>query len=309
MRYDVVILTDSRYLKPKKDDLYVSNILKEDQLVADALETKGLSVTRKAWDDTQFDWESSQFALFRATWDYFDRFFEFFDWFQRTQKLTQFINSSALIHWNIDKHYFKDLNAKGINLPKTLFVEKGETLSLSEAVTKAKEELSFNTTDFILKPCIAGGARHTYKFNQYQIDEHTSLFQDLIAEQAMMLQEFQENIVTEGEMSLMLFNGEYSHAVLKVAKAGDFRVQDDYGGSVYDYHPSTSEIDFAKKVIQACPELPVYARVDIFKDNNNCWALAELEIFEPELWFRNEPRAAQKLAEIISRKVAHEKVP
>ena len=124
----------------------------------------------------------------------------------------------------------------------------------------------------------------------------------------MMLQEFQENIVSEGEMSLMLFDGEYSHAVLKIAKPGDFRVQDDYGGSVHDYKPSTAEIEFAKKVIHACPELPTYARVDIFKDNYGKWALAELEIFEPELWFRNRHEAASVLAGIIKSKVTYEEV-
>ena len=44
---------------------------------------------------------------------------------------------------------------------------------------------------------------------------------------------------------------------------------------------------------------PIYARVDIFKDNNGKWALAELEIFEPELWFRLKPEAANVLARTI----------
>ena len=48
--------------------------------------------------------------------------------------------------------------------------------------------------------------------------------------------------------------------------------------------------------------------VDIFKDNDGKWALAELEIFEPELWFRNRPEAALILAEIIKSKVTYEEV-
>ena len=96
-----------------------------------------------------------------------------------------------------------------------------------------------------------------------------------------MLQEFQKNIVEEGEISMMVFDGRFTHAVLKIAKPGDFRVQDDYGGSVHIYQPSAEEITFAENVVKACSEMPLYARVDIFKDNDGHWALAELEIFEP----------------------------
>ena len=164
MKYDVVILTDSRYLTSDENNVYVSNVILEDQLVIDALQKLELSVARKAWDDSEFDWETCKFALFRATWDYFDRFDEFFDWFQRTKEKTRFINSATLIQWNIDKHYLQNLEAKGVNIPSTFFVEKGSSLSLKSAIQQAKKELSFNKNELILKPCVAGGARHTYKF-------------------------------------------------------------------------------------------------------------------------------------------------
>ena len=43
-------------------------------------------------------------------------------------------------------------------------------------------------------------------------------------------------------MAFMLFGGKYSHAVLKKAKAGDFRVHEDYGGSVHEYMASKNEM-------------------------------------------------------------------
>ena len=36
-------------------------------------------------------------------------------------------------------------------------------------------------------------------------------------------------------------------------------------------------------------------------DNNNELSLSELELIEPELWFRNYPEAAKNLAEEISK--------
>ena len=299
MEFDVVVLTDHRYVDPKEKTPYIQNVLQEDQLVLEALQNQGLKVVRKAWDDPHFDWSTTRYALFRTTWDYFDRYAEFSEWLEKTSKQTQFINSTELIYWNIDKHYLQDLSNAGVTIPKTVFLEKGSKTTLSNATAEAKAENRFTTNTYILKPCISGAARHTYKIQQDNIESHEAIFQELVAEEAMMLQEFQHNIVLEGEISMMVFNGQFTHAVLKIAKPGDFRVQDDFGGTVHDYVPDPEQIEFAQSVVEAAPELPIYARVDIFKDNEGSWALAELEIFEPELWFRLNPSAADILAKAI----------
>lgn len=301
--FDIVILTESRFVNPKKTTEFIENILLEDQLVSNQLVKLGLTITRKSWDDKDFDWSTTKYILVRATWDYFDRYTEFMKWFNATAKKTLFINSETLLKWNIDKHYLRDLNKNGINIPKTLFIEPNTITTLTNSIEKAKNELGFTTADFVLKPCIGGGAYHTYKFNEFESQKNEAIFKELIASEAMMLQEFQKNIVSEGEISMMVFNGEFTHAVLKIAKPGDFRVQDDYGGTVHNYEPAKEQIDFAIATVHAAPELPIYARVDIFKDNQENWALAELEIFEPELWFRFSPKAAQVLAKSIKERL------
>ncbi|MEO2051284.1 MAG: hypothetical protein ABGX00_05935 [Allomuricauda sp.] len=299
MTYDVVVLTDPRYINPQKTSDYINNVLLEDRLVLEALQNEGLKAIRKSWDDPDFDWSQTHFALFRTTWDYFDRYQEFSKWFQKASSRTQFINSKQLIHWNIDKHYLMDLAKQGVRIPKTFIVEKGSDMTLKTAFDRTVQAHSFRNDLFVLKPCVSGAARHTYKINSADIENFEGIFKELIAKEAMMLQEFQDHIVAEGEMSMMLFDGEFTHAVLKIAKPGDFRVQDDFGGSVHEYTPSKEQIAFAQKVVQAAPELPIYARVDLFKDNEGEWALAELEIFEPELWFRRNPNAATTLAKAI----------
>lgn len=299
MRYDVVVLTDPRYINPKKQSVYIDNVLLEDRLVLEAFQKQGLNAIRKSWDDPNFDWSTTKYALFRTTWDYFDRFPEFSKWLEATSQKTQFINSKKLIYWNIDKHYLQDLSMAGVTIPKTYFVEQGTQTTLAEAYAHAMHKLNFRPTTFILKPCVSGAARHTYKIQKESIEEYEAIFQKLIAEEAMMLQEFQENIIKEGEISMMVFNGQFTHAVLKIAKPGDFRVQDDFGGTVHQHEPTQEQIDFATSVVHAAPELPIYARVDIFRDNDRSWALAELEIFEPELWFRLNPKAADILSQSI----------
>ena len=208
-------------------------------------------------------------------------------------KRQRLFNSEALIRWNLDKHYLLDLKAKGLHIPDTYFIEQRTSKSLKTI----HQELGWKHT--VLKPCISGTARHTYKLTPENLEAHEDIFQELIANEAMMLQPFQTSILERGEVSMMVFNGHFTHAVLKQAKAGDFRVQDDFGGSVIPYEPGEAEIDFAKKAVNACFEMPIYARVDIFTDNNGALAVAELELIEPELWFRFNPNAAHILAKTI----------
>lgn len=285
-KYDAVVLTDSRYVAPVNIDRYVQNVLDEDNLVMRALERRGLKVWRTNWDNPDFDWSATKFVIFRSTWDYFERFPEFSAWLDRVSTMTSMVNQYEIIKWNMDKHYLGDLEQKGINITPTLFIEPGDQRSLNEIIEETR------WSEIILKPAVSGASRHTYRLHPDNIKDHKRVFRELIAIESMLLQEFQHNIIEKGEVALMVFGGKYSHAVLKKAKAGDFRVQDDFGGSVHDYHASAVEIEFAEKVVSVCDPLPVYARVDVIRDNKNELCVSELELIEPELWLRKYPRAA-----------------
>ena len=294
-KYDISILTDPRYIDPKQEDInwYVQNILDEDNMVKVALESKGLKVNRINWDDPNYNWSDTAYALFRTTWDYFDRFSEFSIWLKEVSQKTKLINPMNTILWNLDKHYLLDLKNKGINIPPGVFIEKGDKRSLSSLFN----ELGWD--EVILKPAVSGAGRHTYRLNKNNILKHEDIFNTLIKDEAMLIQEYQHSITEKGEVAFMVFGGKFSHAILKKAKQGDFRVQDDFGGTVHDYNPSEKEIQFAEKVVKTCKPMPLYARVDIMWDNNNNICVSELELIEPELWFRKCETAADQLAEAI----------
>ena len=291
--YDVVILTDNRYVNPTKNDWYIDQVLLEDQLLLDALTKKGLTVCKKDWAFKNFDWTSTKYAIFRSTWDYFERFDEFFIWLENTKNKTTFINSYEIINWNIDKHYLQDLIKNKVNISPTLFIEKGESNTLSALLQKTKWK------EAVIKPAISGAARHTYRINTKNYKEYENIFRELIGKECVLFQEFMMNIETKGEISLIMIGGEYTHAVKKIAKKGDFRVQDDHGGTVEQYIATESEIEFAKNCLEKCPYSPIYARVDVVYDNYNKLSLSELELIEPELWFRNKPESATLLAEEV----------
>jgi len=98
--------------------------LLEDQLLQNAIEDKGLKVCKKDWADINFDWTKTKYAIFRTTWDYFERFDEFFTWLENTRNKTTFINSAEVINWNINKHYLQDLAKNNINIALTLLYRK-----------------------------------------------------------------------------------------------------------------------------------------------------------------------------------------
>ena len=293
--FDITILTDHRYINPPKIDWYVQQVLDEDCLLQEELEKKGLKVCRKDWADKDFQWEKTKYAIFRTTWDYFERFEEFFSWIEKTKHKTQFINSIDIINWNIDKHYLEELERKGVNIAPSIFIEKGERKTLKQLFIETQWE------EAVIKPTISGAARHTYRVNQNNLTEYEEIFQKIVKEESMIFQQFLKNIIKQGEISLVLIGGKYTHAVKKIAKSGDFRVQDDHGGRVEEYIANEEEILFAEKSIKESPFSPIYARVDIVYDNNNLPSLSELELIEPELWFRNNIQAAKELANEIKK--------
>lgn len=230
--YDVAVLTESRYLAANEADWYTRQVHAEDGLVMQALERQGLRVTRRDWADPAHGWQDTRSVLFRTTWDYFHRFGEFSPWLDQVSRNARLFNEAALIRWNLDKHYLGDLARAGVNVVPTAYVERGDPRSLAHVVAETGWD------ELILKPAISGAARHTYRFSADEAAVHECTFGELVEQEAMMLQPFQHQVLEQGETSLMVLDGRVTHAIRKTPKSGDFRVQDDWGGTVHPHEPA-----------------------------------------------------------------------
>ena len=298
----VVLLSCELYLPAPGDHpghadplvhMLTGQIHEEDRLLEDALKPYGVSCERVAWSDADYDWASADLVVFRTPWDYMNRYPEFSAWLEEVTPLTQFLNPLETIHWNLDKHYLQDLEKSGIRIVPTLFAEKNASLKLEDWHQQA------GWTHTVLKPSVSAGGRHTYRLNPGNRAEHEAIFQELLAEESWMLQPFLNSVVDHGEWSAMVFNGQFSHAVLKNAKPGDFRVQDDFGGTVKKVEASAELREFAEAAARVVSPVPAYARVDVVLLDDSSLAISELELFEPELWMRFEPSSAKILAEAV----------
>lgn len=293
---DIALVSERRYVgrEPAPDDWYLHNILHDDRLLTEALVTHGLTAERVDWSDATVDWASYRFAVFRTTWDYFDRFPEFTTWLKRAERDVRFINAAQTVWWNLDKHYLGDLERRGVAIVPSVYVEAGSGETLPALLKRS------GWAEGVLKPCVSGAARHTYRVNTANaaaIQERTA---PVMAQEAFIYQPFVRDIQVGGERSVMVFGGVATHAVRKVPKAGDFRVQDDHGGTWTPYEPTAEEIAFAERAVAAVEPRPQYARVDIVRGNDGALQLMELELIEPELWLRSKPEAAARFAAAIA---------
>ena len=296
---DIALLTEERFsvAVAPEGDWYLVNILLDDRLLAEALARRGLSAARVDWADPAVDWSRFRCAVFRTTWNYFKRFDEFMAWLDRVERVTTLCNTPEIIRWNVDKHYFTDLEARGIPVVPSRFVEAGSDVRLADLLGET------GWRDAIVKPCVSGGAYHTYRVGLENVADVHAIVAPLLEKQAFIVQPFQQEIVDQGEDTLMVLNGHYTHAVRKVVKAGDFRVQDDFGGSVHDLEPTREQMDLAERAMAACSPAPAYGRVDMVRGNDGRFAVMELELIEPELWLRHHPPAADAMADGIVKAV------
>ena len=187
------------------------------------------------------------------------------------------VNPPALLRWNSDKAYLAELAERGVSTVPTLAVEACCDADLDEARRR------FGTDWLVIKPPVSASATGTHRLgpnDDLPGDSHR---------QPMIVQPLIEEIARTGEFSLMLFDGEFSHAVVKRPKSGDFRVQPHLGGVTVSSAPPAGAIELARQALAAAPAKATYARVDIVPDDDGTLMIMELELIEPALFLDHAP--------------------
>ncbi len=221
------------------------------------------------WSDPSVDWASYDAVLIRTVWDYFLRHDEFLAWLDRV--CVPIWNPTEVLRWNSEKTYLRELEDAGV-----------ETIP-----TAWEGEVPWD--DAILKPTVAGGSLGLRRAKRGEP-----------IEPGQMAQPFLADIVSRGELSLVFFDGELSHAVRKTPAEGDIRVQPEHGGRITPATPTVDEIATAKRVIEAAGRDLLYARVDLVGEG----MLIELEAIEPRFFFAHAPAdAPARLAQALRQRV------
>lgn len=262
------------YKMEKKFSQGVAN--DEDTELINFLISKGLDVVPSIWNDENIDWSNFDIAIIKSPWDYHNHLNEFLNWLERIDKLgIKVLNPVDIIKWNSDKHYLKDIAAKGLPVIPAEYLDKGSSFNNHFFDLFKAEKL-------VVKPCVSAGAQNTITVSRNNFDERSAEIEQLLKEQDYMVQPFVEEI-QNGEWSFLFFNGKYSHCSLKTPKQGDFRVQHYHGGTISYPIPDPLHIDQAGAYLTSLPQSTLYARVDgVLIDHS--FRLMELELIEPYLF-------------------------
>ena len=267
----------------------------DDVLAAAALrEAAGIEVTALPWDAPDAPWEAFSLVVLRSTWDYFHRPAEFSHWLKDMQRRqVKILNPPELALWNAEKTYLREL-APQVPIVPTFWVDRSGHVELADVLRREDWRMA------VVKPTVSGTAFETWTTSPVQAadpDEQSRL-ERLLQTGGMMIQPYLEEIATRGEWSIVFFDGNYSHAVLKKPAPGDFRVQTDFGGTWQALTPPDALIEHAHKVLIIASEAtrqatPLYARVDgVESQRDGQFLLMELELIEPALFFAADPAHA-----------------
>ena len=269
----------------------------DDRPLEAAFRNRGVTVHHPEWDDPTFDFASLDACLVRTTWDYEHRRDEFIDWARRTAAETLLCNPPDIIEWNTHKSYLRDLADAGISTIPTVWVGTGDTVDLEAVLTDNGWSRGF------LKPVVGSTARATHRFDAdaSSIESAQAFLDERLAAEDMMIQPYLDRVETHGEDSIMLVDGEITHAVRKTPVPGDYRVQDDFGASDAPMRPDDDESDLARRIMAMIADrfggtMPLYGRVDLLRDAEGAPMVNELELVEPSFFFRHGPEAADRMA-------------
>ena len=263
----------------------------DDELAIPYLNELGIEVDTLSWHSDE-DWSRFDAAIVRTTWDYHKQPEAFVRKLSKIEKRTRLFNDLGTISWNVNKSYLKELEDQGIPIVDTLFEAGSINRSRFEDFQKR-----LGSEELIIKPTVSATAFNTFRLKEFSND--LTVFD----EETYLVQPFVESVLEQGEYSLFYFNGEFSHAILKRPKAGDFRVQEDFGGIIEGIEAPQMLRGVARKVVEVFRKPLLYQRIDLIEVAANDFRLMELELIEPALYFRCVEGAAKNFAKAINKRL------
>ena len=283
----------------------------DDHALRDALAERGIATDAVVWDDPTVDWGTYRHVVIRSTWDYTERPAQFTDWTRRVERTSTLLNPAAVVGWNIDKQYLRDLEKAGLPIVPTIWLDPERAFDSRAIHTRFP---AFG--DFVVKPTVSAGSRDTGRYNAGVTQQRSMAITHaknlLGVGRRVMIQRYMRNVDTSGETALVYVNGEFSHSVRKGALLeGPYRER--LADELYRQEIMTAraasdeERALSDRVVAALPDvIPgvdgplLYARVDLIPDDDGAPAILEVELTEPSLFFAHADGSAERFADALA---------
>lgn len=253
-------------------------------------EDAGVTATPLVWTDPTVAWATFDILIIRSIWDYHLHPVEFVQWLTYLEEnKIRTLNPVRILQRNHHKFYLRDLEQQGIRIIPTLFITHTADLKLPGGIIRDWQRA-------VIKPAISASGYMTRVFSFAEISDVEGDFKNAAAQRDMLVQQFIPAVQEVGELSMIFFNRIYSHAILKKPEAGEFRVQEEYGGKSTPFHPQQAIIDVGNKILTLFDQELLYARVDGLVIEGE-FILMEVELIEPDLFLDAHPEARKRFVD------------
>ncbi len=243
---------------------------------------------------SRLDWDRYHAVYICTPWDYPDHQAQFLDVLKTIDASDALlINDLELVHWTLQKTYLRDVERRGSEIVPSTWYDGFASVDTAGFFSEHQ------TNRVVIKPTVGANAKDTFVLTDPVDDDHLQMLRQTYADRAFLIQPFIETIQVEGEYSLFFFNGQYSHAIRKTPKSGDFRVQEEHGAEIKSVRPSDSLLDTASSLFATIEPRPTYGRGDWVRDATGRYLLMELELIEPSLYLRTDSGAATRFARAL----------
>jgi glutathione synthase/RimK-type ligase-like ATP-grasp enzyme len=268
-----------------------------EQLMLPYLAASGVEMQIIDWRSPGVDFRQFDLLVLRSCWDYHLRGTEFTEWLERAAREVRVLNELDTVLWNQNKFYLRELESQGIEIAPTIFATGREAIGAAERLKIG------NWRKIVVKPAVSASAHRTWLMDGTALPLDAELAQQMDGE-PFLVQKFIPEIQTQGEISFVYIDGVFSHAVLKRPAAGDFRVQQEHGGSSEPFVPSAWLMGQANRIAATVPQVrdSLYCRIDAVEREGSL-VLMELELIEPELFLGLAEGAAERFAAAIARRI------
>jgi hypothetical protein len=260
-----------------------------DKLLIAPMKKNGWLASEISWRDKSVNWNSFDAVIVRSTWDYQSDPNKFINVLTKINDSSAHLeNDFEMMKWNMNKYYLHDLTNKNILTVETIWEME---FNLEKIINYFS---LLNTNEIVIKPNISASAENTFRIKSDEITKKSKKLETIFSNRAFMIQPFMSNIISEGEFSLFYFNGQYSHSILKTPKSKDFRVQEEHGGKIVPINPELSLKSDTENILSKLSTTPLYARVDFVRTSSDDFALMELELIEPSLYFNLDEKSPER---------------
>lgn len=271
-------------------------------LLLAACASAGLDAEWRVWDDAVVEWASYDLVVIRSTYDYVPRRADFAAWAASVPRLA---NPADVVRWNTDKSYLRELDAAGVPVVPTRWLEPGGPAPLADWPDAGWPEI-------VVKPAVSAGAQDTARYRPEEMDrarEHAGRL--LGTGRRVLLQPYLTAVDHAGETAVVHVGGAYSHCVSKAAllvRGAEAEVEGLWRPErIEPREPAATERELAERALAAVPGGParlLYARVDLLPGPDGLPLVVEIELTEPSLFLSAVPAAADRFVAAIRHAVA-----